>query len=431
METLALLPRPAGLADLKGSSDEALAGAAPGSSEAGELLYRRYGAALERFCRSILADPHEAADAAHDTWLRALTALAGGADPANFKGWLFAIARNRCTDSFRVVRTEPLDGVAEDSAHPGMPLDERHEQQAEIEALWADLRSLSEAQRRAFVMTEVLGMTGEDVAASMQRSAESCRSLVADARTAVRERQRGRQSDCADVRAQLLTTRGRSRSVDAHLQVCRACRREARREHARRFIRSLVVVPMPVPIFARLRAVQGWLCGVSASDGALPDRVGAALAATVVAASIGIGANIGGTSGGAPQTPVTIAHEPRVAVAVGSSAAAARERRTRASTLGSIARRREAGTSHAPTTSRRRAPRAGATDGVSASTAAATTPQGAARLARGADAVVHLVRSELQAPPHVAASVPIAPAVVDGVEKLTAAVSDLSPAPIP
>src|SRR4051812_33347009 len=147
MATAFTLSRRERTVDLTRVADEALAAASRSSSPAREVLYQRHSKTLAGFCLSILHDPHEAADAAQDAWLRALTALAGGADPSNLKAWLFAIARNRCTDSFRVVRIQDLDGVAEEIVHPGPPVEERHQQQAELDALWADVRLLSDAQR--------------------------------------------------------------------------------------------------------------------------------------------------------------------------------------------------------------------------------------------------------------------------------------------
>jgi RNA polymerase sigma-70 factor (ECF subfamily) len=308
MATLFALPRPKRPVDLTRLSDESLAAATRSSSLAGDLLYRRHGAALARFCLSIVHDPHEAADAAHDAWLRALIALAGGADPSNFKAWLFSIARNRCTDSFRVVRTQELDAVADSLVDPRAPVDERHQQQAQLEALWSDLRTLSEAQRSAFVMSEVLGMTSDELATSLRRSSGSCRSLAADARTAVRERQRGRESGCSEIRSQLQTSRGRSRILEAHLEVCGECRLEARRERGRRLIRSLAVVPIPVPLLARLRPPQAWLRALVGPGAALPERFGAAVAASAAAAVIGVGAGTGGASGSRSEAPVAAVH---------------------------------------------------------------------------------------------------------------------------
>jgi RNA polymerase sigma-70 factor (ECF subfamily) len=252
-------------------------------------VYRQHGAALERFCLSIVRDPHEAADAAQDAWLRALTALRAGARPENFQAWLFAIARNRCTDTFRVVRTQAFDDSAQAVADPRPQVDEQYQQCARLQTLWNDLWTLSDAQRSAFVMSEVLGLSGEELAFAMRRSTNSCRDLTADARTAVRDRQRGRDAGCEDIRAQLKASRGHSRFVGAHLEVCGECSKEARRERARRLLRSLAVVPLPLPLFGRLQATHARLGTLLHPGGPVSERAAAAIAAGAATAAIALG----------------------------------------------------------------------------------------------------------------------------------------------
>jgi RNA polymerase sigma-70 factor, ECF subfamily len=412
-------------------SDEDLAAASRSASSAGELLYRRHGAALGRFCLSILHDPHEAADAAHDAWLRALTALEGGASPSNFKAWLFAIARNRCTDSFRVLRTESLDGVAEDLVHLGTPVDERHEQQVQLDALWADVHSLSEAQRSAFVLSDLLGVTNAELSSSMRRPAESCRSLVADARTALRERHRGRESDCDDIRTQLRASRGPSRIIDAHLEVCTRCRVEARRERARRLIRSLAIVPIPAPGFTRLRAAQAWLSGLLGPGGSLPECIGTAVAAGAVAAAIGLGASSGGATGSSPEAPAAPAHV-RVAQSAAAPPAPAstlRTQRTSRRVAAPAPARHQQPALPAPSVTRS----ARAANGSRRPSRVTTAPaiRNPALVQHAANAVTHLVGSTLRQPVRVTTAVP--GAVLDSVDEVaggaTGAVSGLSVLP--
>jgi RNA polymerase sigma-70 factor (ECF subfamily) len=433
MATAFTLPRCERPVDLTRLSDEALAAASRSSSRAGELLYRRHGAAVSRFCLSILHDPDEASDAAHDAWLRALTALAGGADPSDFKAWLFAIARNRCTDSFRVVRTQDLDGLADDLVHPGTPVDERHEQQAQLDALWADLRSLSDAQRSAFVMSELFGMTGDELACSMRRPAPSCRSLAADARTAVRERQRGRESGCDDIRARMRTSRGDSRLIDAHLEVCAGCRREARHERARRLIRSLAVIPVPVPGLPRLRAAQAWLGTLISPAGSL-DRFSAAVGATAVAAAIGVGATTGGASGTRPDTPTppAVVH----AAAHGGPATqiiAVRQRRKSSPVLRSRTREHPQTSPPAGTHPRPAAPAGRITPPRAPSPP--DTPRKPRPVQRTADELARLVVAALPRPTRVTTGLSSGAAVVDTLDKVTptvtGALSRFSPPPNP
>jgi RNA polymerase sigma factor (sigma-70 family) len=58
--------------------------------------YDSYAAALHAFCRSLLAEPADAADAVQDTFLIAAAKLGGLRDPDRLRPWLYAVARNEC-----------------------------------------------------------------------------------------------------------------------------------------------------------------------------------------------------------------------------------------------------------------------------------------------------------------------------------------------
>jgi len=61
-----------------------------------EALVRRHQSNLFRFCRRMLRDPDRAEDATQDTLIRAYHALSHFEGRADFKTWLFTIARNVC-----------------------------------------------------------------------------------------------------------------------------------------------------------------------------------------------------------------------------------------------------------------------------------------------------------------------------------------------
>src|SRR5919107_5755216 len=65
-------------------------------------LHAQHGAELLRFCRSMLHDADDAADALQDTWIRAMKALRDeGARVDAHRPWLYTIARNTCLDRLR------------------------------------------------------------------------------------------------------------------------------------------------------------------------------------------------------------------------------------------------------------------------------------------------------------------------------------------
>ena len=58
--------------------------------------YDRYAMPLYSYCRSMLHEPADAADAVQDTFLVATTKLRGLRDPSKLRPWLYAVARNEC-----------------------------------------------------------------------------------------------------------------------------------------------------------------------------------------------------------------------------------------------------------------------------------------------------------------------------------------------
>jgi RNA polymerase sigma factor (sigma-70 family) len=58
--------------------------------------YDRYAPALYTYCRSLVPEPGDAADAVQDTFVIAAAELAGLHDPHRLRPWLYAVARNEC-----------------------------------------------------------------------------------------------------------------------------------------------------------------------------------------------------------------------------------------------------------------------------------------------------------------------------------------------
>ena len=73
-------------------------GAAIAVGEPGGLAeaYDRYAPALYTYCRSLVPEPGEAADAVQDTFVIAAAELTGLRDRHRLRPWLYAVARNEC-----------------------------------------------------------------------------------------------------------------------------------------------------------------------------------------------------------------------------------------------------------------------------------------------------------------------------------------------
>ncbi len=64
-------------------------------------LFEEHGAALFRFCRSILRHTGDSEDVVQETFLKLLHHLQHGGDRRNLKSWLFTVAANACRDRTR------------------------------------------------------------------------------------------------------------------------------------------------------------------------------------------------------------------------------------------------------------------------------------------------------------------------------------------
>lgn len=151
-------------------------------------LYQRYVDPIHRYCYRRLGSREAAEDATSLVFERALTALPGFRGGI-FRAWLFAIAHNVITDSYRSTRfPEPLATAAE-VADPGpqpealaLLADERRLLLAALPLLPADQRRVVELRLGGLPSTEVatiLGRTPESVRTLQLRAVRRLRAILA------------------------------------------------------------------------------------------------------------------------------------------------------------------------------------------------------------------------------------------------------------
>jgi RNA polymerase sigma-70 factor (ECF subfamily) len=159
----------------------------------------------------MLGSASEAEDAVQETWIR--LGRTDVSDVANLRGWLTTVVSRVCLDMLRTRtsrREDPLD------VHLPDPIITRGEWEPESEAMRADsvglallivLDTLEPAERLAFVLHDVFGMTFDEIAPIVDRSPVAARQLASRARRRV---QSTAPSSDRDVRQQ-------RRVVDAFL----------------------------------------------------------------------------------------------------------------------------------------------------------------------------------------------------------------------
>lgn len=138
-------------------------------------LYATWFDPIYRYCYLRMHHRELAADAASQTFLKALTGI-GGFRSGSFKSWLYAIARNVTIDMMRASRPQ-VDLVYAELVRDGAPTPEEHALRAdEHDRLWQALQLLTDEQREVMEL-RLAGLTGSEIAAATQRSLSATKSI--------------------------------------------------------------------------------------------------------------------------------------------------------------------------------------------------------------------------------------------------------------
>ncbi|HEY6297347.1 MAG TPA: sigma-70 family RNA polymerase sigma factor [Streptosporangiaceae bacterium] len=268
--------------------------------------YDKYAPALYTYCRSLVPEPGEAADAVQDTFVIAAAELAGLRDRHRLRPWLYAVARNEClrrvggAAAFAVpgqavpVDEVPVGGVAVGGvAVGGVAVDgvtgdgfgaaERAELGALLRAAaWGlgpgerDLIQLRWQQGLDVVeIAAIIGVSRNRAHALLSRAEDQLETALAALLVA-----RTGGDDCDELSALLedgagqLTVTMRKR-IDRHIRRCRVCAYRSRREVGPRLMLGLTplaappVVAMPDDLRARVLRLAN-----SSTPGAVAYRAG-------------------------------------------------------------------------------------------------------------------------------------------------------------
>ena len=222
--------------------------------------YDRYAMPLYAYCRSLLREPADAADAVQDTFLIATAKLGGLKDPGKLRPWLYAVARNECLRQLRSgLTTSALDqavNMPAESADVGSAAE-----QAELRDLVRDaLGGLNPAERDVIELSLGHGLQGEELADALGVSRNHAHALLSRARSQL-ERSlgvllvaRAGRDACAALDAALagwdgqLTVLVRKR-VSRHIERCDVCGERKRRELSPALFAGAVPMVALVPGF--------------------------------------------------------------------------------------------------------------------------------------------------------------------------------------
>lgn len=157
-----------------------------GEQEVYSELIHRYQALLFRQAIGMVGGHDAAADLVQDSFVKAYTSLDQCSDPARFGAWVFRILRNRCLDYLKDKRRQVVPLETTVLVAPSRESPEHHLEQAEQRsAVSQALSSLPEAQREAFLLKHVDGLSYEEMADMLDASVSALKMRVLRAREAL------------------------------------------------------------------------------------------------------------------------------------------------------------------------------------------------------------------------------------------------------
>lgn len=152
-----------------------------GNDAAYMTLFERHRASLYGYALRMTRRPEVADDVFQETFLRVHRARTTWAShQGTFRSWLFRIATNTIRDRARQAARRPE--VLDDTFEPS-----RTTTPSDRIMLERALAQLPENLRDAFVLTAVMGMDHNEVAAALDITPDNARARVSRARTRLRE----------------------------------------------------------------------------------------------------------------------------------------------------------------------------------------------------------------------------------------------------
>ena len=203
--------------------------------------YDKYAVPLYSYCRSMLREPADAADAVQDTFLVATAKLRSLRDPGKLRAWLYAVARNECLRRLRAGNAlsalEDAAGLHTQGADVGIAT-ERAELQ---ELVKAAIAGLNPRERDVIELSLVAELDGDELADALGVSRNHAHAQLSRARSQL-ERSLGAlivartgRTACPDLDAMLTGWDGQMtvlmrKRISRHIEHCEVCAERKRRE---------------------------------------------------------------------------------------------------------------------------------------------------------------------------------------------------------
>jgi RNA polymerase sigma factor (sigma-70 family) len=224
---------------------EVVAAIVAGDPEGLAEAYDRYASPLYTYCRSLLREPADAADAVQDTFVIAASRLAGLRDPNRLRPWLYAVARNECHRRLRARGAQvatPLDEMP-DVTDTSADVSGEAERDDLRRLLRSAVRGLNAGEQDLIELQLRQGLDAAEIAAVLGVSRNHAHALLSRARDqleislgALLVARSGRK-DCAALNTMLADWDGQlnvlmRKRINRHIENCPACAERKKRELA-------------------------------------------------------------------------------------------------------------------------------------------------------------------------------------------------------
>src|SRR6516225_2317625 len=240
--------------------------------------YDRYASPLYTYCRSLLRDPADAADAVQDTFVIAASRLAGLRDPNRLRPWLYAVARNECHRRLRARSVQvatPLDEMP-DVTDTAADVSGEAERDDLRRLLRSAVRGLNTGERDLIELQLQQGLDVAEIAAVLGVSRNHAHALLSRARDqleislgALLVARSGRQ-DCAALNTMLQDWDGQldvlmRKRINRHIENCPTCAERKKRELAPALLLGLAPLAA-LPIAAMPAGLRAHVLRLASSD---------------------------------------------------------------------------------------------------------------------------------------------------------------------
>ncbi len=291
-----LLARRSPLLKLQGDA-KLVAMVRSGNPGAFETIVDRYQGRLLGFSRQMLGSTEDAEDVLQEVFVNAYKAMLRDEREINLRPWLYRIARNRCLNHLRKPTADAQESMDMVPAVEASSTAERVHNREEFRQLLVDVKKLPETQRSALLLREMDALSYEEIAAAMDTTVPSVKSLLVRARISLAEASQARLLSCGEVRVELSEAAEGLRKVSGpvrrHIRECDEC--SDFRSQVRSNEKALAAL-FPVGGLFALKGFIASKLGLGSAGGAGTAGAGAAAGGAAGAGAVGsVGAAISGS----------------------------------------------------------------------------------------------------------------------------------------